>query len=1019
MCKRENILNQLLMFGLVFALLFAALFVGCDAIEGTPDEVLAKVKEANASKDNPQGGISYTVEVSVSPASVVVTRGQNQQFVATVVGASNTAVTWAVTGGTQSSISNGGLLSVGAAEVPETKLTVTATSVADTSKKGYAEVTVSSLVNAIAPSLEGWTKTSYIYTENTSATSLSINVMNTGDIASQKGNISYQWYRNTVESNTGGTVISDQTNPSYTPSATTAYVGTFYYYVVVKNTISDNQDGGFKTISSPSEVITVTVNPILNAKAPRITGQPAGSTVTKTTAVTLTVTADTDDGGTLSYQWFSSAGNPGNPPSGGLAISGATSDSYNPPTASVDTIYYYVIITNKIADNSDGGNKTAISVSDAAKVIVNEAVNAKKPIITTSPADASYVRGSSVPTLSVVASSPDGGGLTYQWCSNTSKTNSGGTLIDGATSTSYTPPADTTTATGKDYYFYVVVTNTIEDNHDGGAKTATANSSAATVTVKVNAASPTNISISGGGSFKINTLVSLSVTASSPDGGSLTYQWCSNSSNNNSSGSEISGATNATYSYTPNIAAAGTTMYYYVVITNTNTGVNGTQTATAVSNTVTVTIKQVFTVTFNSNGGSAVSSQQVSDGETATRPDPAPTRTGYTFDNWYVDPSLQTLFDFPNTPIDKNTFIYAKWTATPVSGVSLNKTTLTLTWAETGTLIATVLPGDALNKTVSWSSSNTGIITVDQSGNLSPHSVGAASITIKTDDGNKTAVCAVTVSALVEMVPVPGGSFELGKELGTAGSGDTTPTSTVTLTGFQMGKYQVTQAQYQAVMGTNPSYFTTANGRPPDAGETDANRPVEEVSWYDAVEFCNALSGKEGLTPYYTIHKDQTDPNNTDASDPYKWLVTIITSANGYRLPTEAQWEYAAKGGNTGEKFTYSGSNDPNAVAWYSLYSGKTGGVPTYTHGVGLLAPNGLLIYDMSGNVWEWCWDWYGSYTNTAKTDLTATGASSGAQRVSRGGGWNINTTSLRSVFRAHPNPYSRNSIDGFRVCLP
>jgi uncharacterized repeat protein (TIGR02543 family) len=239
-----------------------------------------------------------------------------------------------------------------------------------------------------------------------------------------------------------------------------------------------------------------------------------------------------------------------------------------------------------------------------------------------------------------------------------------------------------------------------------------------------------------------------------------------------------------------------------------------------------------------------------------------------------------------------------------------------------------------------------------------------------------------------EMVYVPGGSFQMGD---TAGGGYVweLPVHTVTMTGFYMGKYEVTQAQYQSVMGTNPSELN---------GYTDSpNRPVERVSWYDAVEFCNKLSEREGLQPVYTI---------TSAT------VTVNWSNNGYRLPTEAQWEYAAKGGNDSPgNYTYAGSNNPDEVAWYWENSGGT-------HEVGTKVPNGLGIYDMSGNVEEWCWDWYEDYPSEAQTNPTGASSWSGG-RVLRGGGWDKSAQSVRSANRGSYAPSGRNNDLGFRLVRP
>jgi sulfatase modifying factor 1 len=149
---------------------------------------------------------------------------------------------------------------------------------------------------------------------------------------------------------------------------------------------------------------------------------------------------------------------------------------------------------------------------------------------------------------------------------------------------------------------------------------------------------------------------------------------------------------------------------------------------------------------------------------------------------------------------------------------------------------------------------------------------------------------------------------------------------------------------------------------------------VEQVTWYDAVEFCNKLSAREDLQNVYTI---------TARSPATGYPITSVTvttdwTKDGYRLPTEAQWEYVARGGASTLGHTYSGSNNIDTVAWYSSNSGSK------THATGGKTANELGLFDMSGNVWEWCWDWYGSYPSGTQTDPV--GAASGTIRVYRGG---------------------------------
>ena len=277
---------------------------------------------------------------------------------------------------------------------------------------------------------------------------------------------------------------------------------------------------------------------------------------------------------------------------------------------------------------------------------------------------------------------------------------------------------------------------------------------------------------------------------------------------------------------------------------------------------------------------------------------------------------------------------------------------------------------------------------------------------------------------------------------------------TVILSDFYMGKYEVTQEEYASVMTgqkvtvygieyeleSNPNYCTEDSTKYTlFEGETQGKRPVEGVTWYDAVWYCNALSEKEGLTPAYSIEVTEVkQASEKTGYYIYGATVTLNANATGYRLPTEAEWEYTARGGDQTQpdwNYTFSGADKASgagygdsknsgldSVGWYCYnnITGITGDIQVTTnvsgkgtHEVGKKAPNRLGLYDMSGNVHEWCYDWYGTVKTGTETDPTGT---SGSGRVGRGSAWDGDANGASLSSRSGINPYSRGSGQGFRV---
>lgn len=276
-----------------------------------------------------------------------------------------------------------------------------------------------------------------------------------------------------------------------------------------------------------------------------------------------------------------------------------------------------------------------------------------------------------------------------------------------------------------------------------------------------------------------------------------------------------------------------------------------------------------------------------------------------------------------------------------------------------------------------------------------------------------------------EMILVQGGTFRMGDIFGD-GNSDEKPVHTVTVSSFFMSKYEVTIGQFNQFVEES-GYLTSAERmggwlvwtgtaweRKFDASWKNpyfiqtGQEPVVMVSWNDAVMYCNWLSRREKLTPFYNVSVEGVREN---------W------SADGYRLPTEAEWEYAARGGGRRNKYSWGNGRPEGNVAdetlkevfraWpFAIWDGYRDGY-IYTAPVGSFRPNELGLHDMSGNVWEWCNDWYGSYSEGEQ--MNPRGPLTGVTRTLRGGGWTDAPAALRDSFRGGRIPDGRGVNSGFR----
>ena len=317
-----------------------------------------------------------------------------------------------------------------------------------------------------------------------------------------------------------------------------------------------------------------------------------------------------------------------------------------------------------------------------------------------------------------------------------------------------------------------------------------------------------------------------------------------------------------------------------------------------------------------------------------------------------------------------------------VTGITLDKTSVYIKPGSTTQLTATISPDNAYDKSVTWSSSNSAVATVDNNGKVTAVKEGTATITVQSvSNSSVKATCQVTVAVdrtftvggvTFTMKLVEAGTFQMGS---TTGKSDEAPVHSVTISkDYYMGETEVTQALWKAVTGYSPT--SGGNSWSSTYGLGD-NYPAYYISYEDVQSFITKLNSLTG---------------------------------ERFRMPTEAEWEYAARGGKKSKGYTYSGSNTIGNVAWYADNSSSK------THIVKTKAANELGIYDMSGNVYEWCSDWYGTYSSSAQTDPA--GPTTGPYRVRRGGGWSNNATYCRCANRDYYTPSYKYDNLGVRLAL-
>jgi formylglycine-generating enzyme required for sulfatase activity len=905
-----------------------------------------------------------------------------------------------------------------------------------------AEILVNDKVNAAVPVITGQPQGA-AYSTGSTAEALTVTAS-----AGDEGTLSYQWYSNTVDSTTGGTIISGAKGASYTPPTTA--VGAVYYYVIVTNTITDNGDGGYKIVQAVSNTAGIGVG----VKPVTITGLSAENKVYDgTTEAVVTGTAVID--GVLGGDEVSvikgaavfedkNAGTDKAVTFSGWSLTGAAARNYmlaaQPESVTADITARPVTFTGLSAANKtyDGTATAAVSGTAAISGVVDgDAVTVGAGTAEFADKDIGTEKAVTFSGWSLTGEDADNYSITAQPESVTANITAKPVTITGLSAQS--KQYDRTykaTITGTAVISGLVSGDTVTVNAGtaafmagytpgndltvrfsgyslGGADAGNYSLSAQPANVTANITKCLVGIIGPSASNKVYdgtttvTLTGTPVIDSIFAGDDVSVKQgtaafadknVGNSKQIRFSGYSLTGADADYYSITAHLPVyANITAKTLTVtgLTSSNKVYDGTTAATVTGTAALSGVISGDTVTLGGIRVSVFANKNVGTSK-------AITTSGYTLSG----------ADAGNYSLTQPSLTARNITAKSLTITGLSASNKQYDGTTTATITGTaafsgVVSGDTVTVSAGTAAFANATVGTGKTVTFSGWSLAGA------DAGNyslSTQPASVTANIeYVSMVQISAGTFTMGSPVD-VGNSDERPQHSVTLSSFYMGAYEVTQALYELVMGNNPSNFTAAI-----AGEsgTPGRLPVDRVTWYDAVEFCNKLSALEGRTAVYTISGRTPAAGYPITSA----TVTADFSKNGHRLPTEAQWEYACRAGTTTSWYTANTEAGPphlNTAAWYSNNAAYK------THQVGLKTPNAWGLYDMHGNVWEWCWDWYGTYASGSQTNPT--GAASGSARVKRGGGWGGVASYTRSVYRDSYSPgFQGNGIDGlgFRLVRP